>query len=372
MSPRDFPGRPRHPRARARHRGSDDARERDDAAARRGRHRGDRAARRSASRSARSRCRRSCSTACSGCSRSCAWATVGTHRAGARRGRHRGGARHAGARAADRGRVIGLALIVLQVPLGAAIYALMGASAEVTRAARTYFADPHLVGAVRAVELRAVRLARRARPPANGARRSRSLINVTNAIAITALLVLSLGVRRAGRGHRRRSPPKRSAPLAGLDRVCASPARSLPEPARADSTAPRLIRLLRGQPRHLHPHRAAHRRVRRFFAAQGARQGDVVLAANSVLHNLMLVGAFFLDGFASAAEQLCGRAVGAREAASFRRSARISVGWGFGFGAATTAARCCSGAVADRPDDGEPGCAASWRAAISSMRRSRR
>ena len=50
-----------------------------------------------------------------------------------------------------------------------------------------------------------------------------------------------------------------------------------------------------------------------FFAAQGARAGDVVLAANSVLHNFMLVGAFFLDGFASAAEQLCGRAVGARD-----------------------------------------------------------
>ena len=30
-----------------------------------------------------------------------------------------------------------------------------------------------------------------------------------------------------------------------------------------------------------------------FFAAQGARAGDVVLAANSVLHNLVLVGAFF-------------------------------------------------------------------------------
>ena len=50
-----------------------------------------------------------------------------------------------------------------------------------------------------------------------------------------------------------------------------------------------------------------------FFAAQGARSGDVVLAANSVLHNLMLVGAFFLDGFALAAEQLCGRAIGAHD-----------------------------------------------------------
>jgi MATE family multidrug resistance protein len=73
-----------------------------------------------------------------------------------------------------------------------------------------------------------------------------------------------------------------------------------------------------------------------FFAAQGARSGDVVLAANSVMHNLRLVGAFFLDGFALAAEQLCGRATGARASAAFSRAVKLSVLWGFAFGAATT------------------------------------
>jgi len=62
----------------------------------------------------------------------------------------------------------------------------------------------------------------------------------------------------------------------------------------------------------------------------------VVLAANSVLHNLMLVGAFFLDGFASAAQQLCGRAIGAHDEASFRRAVTLTMSWGFGFGIATT------------------------------------
>jgi len=73
-----------------------------------------------------------------------------------------------------------------------------------------------------------------------------------------------------------------------------------------------------------------------FFAAQGARSGDVVLAANAVLHNLVLMGAFFLDGFAAAAEQLCGRSIGARDPKGFRRAARLSLGWGFGFGVAAT------------------------------------
>src|SRR5216684_1304431 len=45
-----------------------------------------------------------------------------------------------------------------------------------------------------------------------------------------------------------------------------------------------------------------------FFTAQGARSGDVTLAANAVLNNFLLVSSFFLDGLANAAEQLCGRA----------------------------------------------------------------
>ncbi len=48
-----------------------------------------------------------------------------------------------------------------------------------------------------------------------------------------------------------------------------------------------------------------------FFTAQGARSGDVILAANAVLNNFLLISAFFLDGLANAAEQLCGRAYGA-------------------------------------------------------------
>ena len=52
-----------------------------------------------------------------------------------------------------------------------------------------------------------------------------------------------------------------------------------------------------------------------FFTAQGARGGDVVLAANAVLMNLFLISAFFLDGFATAAEQMCGQSLGARDGA---------------------------------------------------------
>ena len=68
-----------------------------------------------------------------------------------------------------------------------------------------------------------------------------------------------------------------------------------------------------------------------FFTAQGARAGDVTLAANAVLNNFLLISAFFLDGLANAAEQLCGRAYGARDRAAFSGAVRLVIVWGFGF-----------------------------------------
>ncbi len=64
-----------------------------------------------------------------------------------------------------------------------------------------------------------------------------------------------------------------------------------------------------------------------FFAAQGARGGDVTLAANAVLMNLFLITGYVLDGFATAAEQLCGQALGSRDERGFRRSVRLCLAW---------------------------------------------
>lgn len=66
-----------------------------------------------------------------------------------------------------------------------------------------------------------------------------------------------------------------------------------------------------------------------FFTARGAAQGDVVLAANAILEKFFLVGGYFLDGFASAAEQIVGRALGARYRPAFDRAVRLTLVWGF-------------------------------------------
>ncbi|MGO8777851.1 MAG: MATE family efflux transporter [Rhodomicrobium sp.] len=64
-----------------------------------------------------------------------------------------------------------------------------------------------------------------------------------------------------------------------------------------------------------------------FFAAQGARLGDIALAANSVLRSLSDLSAYVLDGFAFAAEVLAGQTVGARSLPRFRRAVCISSAW---------------------------------------------
>lgn len=69
------------------------------------------------------------------------------------------------------------------------------------------------------------------------------------------------------------------------------------------------------------------------FTGYGARSGDVTLAANAVLYNMFLVGGYFLDGFATAAETLCGQAIGARREDAFRRAVALSLMWSLGFGA---------------------------------------
>lgn len=69
------------------------------------------------------------------------------------------------------------------------------------------------------------------------------------------------------------------------------------------------------------------------FTRQGAQLGTVMLAANAVLMNFFMAASFFLDGFATAAEQLAGRAVGARHVAALRRAVYLTSIWGFALAA---------------------------------------
>ena len=64
-----------------------------------------------------------------------------------------------------------------------------------------------------------------------------------------------------------------------------------------------------------------------FFTAQGARQGDAILAANAVLFTFLLVISNALDGFANAAEALIGEAVGRGSRRQFKRVFDTALRW---------------------------------------------
>lgn len=64
-----------------------------------------------------------------------------------------------------------------------------------------------------------------------------------------------------------------------------------------------------------------------FFTAQGAKLGEMVLAANTILLHLHSIMAYGLDGFAHAVEALAGSAYGAHSRSRFSRAVMLTTGW---------------------------------------------
>jgi MATE family multidrug resistance protein len=229
--------------------------------------------------------------------------------------------------------LVGGALIALQVPLSVALLGAMGGSEGVTQAAKTYFviriwSSPLALGNY--VMLGWLIGQARARL-ALGTQVTINLINM----AATVLLVLVFDFGIAGAAI-----AAVIAEAAGLV-LGLLIARHLSNGQFAASRAllfdrAKLMRMLAVN-RDIMIRTASLIAAFLFFTAQGARAGDMTLAANAVLNNFLLISAFFLDGLANAAEQLCGRAYGARDKAAFAGAVRLVVMWGFGFAVAVAA-----------------------------------
>ena len=229
--------------------------------------------------------------------------------------------------------LVGAALILLQIPLANILLGAMGGSEGVTHAAKTYFtiriwSAPLALGNY--VMLGWLIGQARARLALG----TQITINLINAAA-TALLVLVFDFGIAGAAI-----AAVIAEAAGL-LLGISIARRLFRGQTAISRATlfdrtRLMRLLAVN-RDILIRTASLIAAFLFFTAQGARAGDLTLAANAVLNNFLMISAFFLDGLANAAEQLCGRAYGARDRRGFARAVKLVVTWGFGFALAVAA-----------------------------------
>lgn len=219
--------------------------------------------------------------------------------------------------------VVGLALIALQQPIAAAAFSLFGASEGVTEAASTYvliriwaapftLANYAILGSVIG----------RARTDLGLL--IQIVINVVN-ILLSILFVMGLGLGVAGAAL-----ATVVAEIGGvilglvvLTRLGAKPF-AVPRALVFDGAAMRRMLAVNGD---IMIRTIALLSAFAFFTAQGARAGDTTLAANAVLMNLFLTGGYFLDGFATAAEQLCGQALGARDERGFRRIVVLALGW---------------------------------------------
>lgn len=76
--------------------------------------------------------------------------------------------------------------------------------------------------------------------------------------------------------------------------------------------------------------------VNLYFLAAGARQGNIVLAVNTLLVQLYILFSFFLDGFAFAGEALCGKFHGAGNKEAFRQTVARIFAWGSAIAVAFT------------------------------------
>jgi multidrug resistance protein, MATE family len=226
--------------------------------------------------------------------------------------------------------VVGLALILLQWPLAAVAFPLAGASEAVTGALSTYF-GLRIWAAPFTLANYAILGSTLGRGRTDIGLVLQIAINVIN-ILFTSLLVLGFGFGIAGAAI---GTALAEGVGVGLGIV--------------------VLRYLGSNPFAIAKaeifHRAAMLRTLAInrdvmirtialvlafaiFAAKGARAGDVTLAANAVLYNMFLVGGYFLDGFATAAETLCGQSIGARDEKGFRRAIALSLLWSIGFGLA--------------------------------------
>lgn len=222
---------------------------------------------------------------------------------------------------------LGMAIIVLRRLIATIAFAALGASPEVTEAARIYY-DIRIWSAPFAFATYAILGALIGRGRTDLGLSLQIAINLVN-IALNVLLVYGFGLGIFG---------------SGLGTLIAEVA----------GTAAGIAVMFWLDPRFYDVSRAllfAREKLRRltainadimvrtvallfsfaYFTSLGARGGDVMLAANAILMNLFMIAAFFLDGFATAAEQMCGQSLGAHDEHGFRGIVRLTSFWCLGF-----------------------------------------
>jgi len=217
--------------------------------------------------------------------------------------------------------ILAATMLLLRGPIGTLVLSLIGADPEVAGEARRYYD---------------VRIASAPATLANfalmgwfiGVQNARApllivlVINVLN-VALDLLFVPVLGMTT--RGVALASVIAEYAGLAaGLALAGRELARRPGSWRRADLLEPRRLSRLLSVNSDLLLRTLALMSAFALLTAVGARQGEIVLAANAILLNFIYLMAYALDGFANAAEALVGESVGGGDDSAIAQSVRAS------------------------------------------------
>lgn len=206
---------------------------------------------------------------------------------------------------------IGLALLVLQVPAIRLTLALLGASEAVTRMAEVY-CHARIWSAPFALANYVVLGTLLGRQQVRLALLLQVFINLVNMAAVLGLVLgAGMGVGGIGAATALADILGFALGMALLGLLRRDGMRGLPPMTRAELLARDAWRRLMGLNADIFLRTACLLAVFGWFAHAGARQGDVILAANALLLNFLTFMAYGLDGFAHAAEALVGAALGA-------------------------------------------------------------
>jgi len=226
--------------------------------------------------------------------------------------------------------VLGVSIIVLQVPIRNAAFGVIGAEPEVTRYAYQYFdirvwsAPATLFNFVALGWLLGMQNAR-------GPLAITLVLNLTN-VVLDLWFVLGLGLKVRGVAAGALLAELAGAVVAAwlLWRELRRYPGNWAGTRLLDLQSYRALLRINGN---LFIRTVALMFTFAFVTVQGARLGTVYLAANALLMNFQWITAYALDGIANAAEALVGKAIGARDRDGMFRAVRRTLGWSLGFAA---------------------------------------
>ncbi|MCA0400046.1 MAG: MATE family efflux transporter [Proteobacteria bacterium] len=224
--------------------------------------------------------------------------------------------------------LIGAVMMLIQVPVMVFARKFAGASPEVTAAMSSYF-EVRIWSAPAALANYVLAGALLGRGRSGLALAHQAIINLTNAgLSVVLVMGMKLGVPGVALGT---AISEYLGVALGVTLLLTLGVSFRPLLDRASYARKAVIAALASN-RDAAIRNAGLLMVFLLFTRTGARNGDIALAANSVLQNLWLFGAYFLDGFATAAETLCGMAIGARARETFRQAVRLAIVWSLGTG----------------------------------------